>query len=82
MKTNTDNINIYFAFIMSLGFMICLLAIVSVNKENKNLQTQIDELRVLFNQKFLQEMAVSEPEIRDLTYRKVGSTKNIQKFEF
>lgn len=36
-----DNTNIYFAFIMSLGFMICLLAIVSVNKENKNLQTQI-----------------------------------------
>ena len=59
-----DNMNIYFAFIMSLGFMICLLAIVSVNKENKNLQTQIDELHLLFNQKFLQEMVVNKPTIR------------------
>ena len=56
-----DNINIYFAFIMSLGFMICLLAIVSVNKENKKLQTEVDELRILFNQKFLQEMVVDKP---------------------
>ena len=59
-----DNMNIYFAFIMSLGFMICLLAIVSVNKENQNLQTQIDELRLLFNQKFLQEMVVNKPVVR------------------
>jgi len=59
-----DNMNIYFAFIMSLGFMICLLAIVSVNKENQNLQTQIDELRLLFNEKFLQEMVVNKPMAR------------------
>ena len=59
-----DNMNIYFAFIMSLGFMICLLAIVSVNKENQKLQTQIDELHLLFNQKFLQEMVVNKPTIR------------------
>jgi hypothetical protein len=59
-----DNMNIYFAFIMSLGFMICLLAIVSVNKENQNLQTQIDELQVLFNQKFLQEMVTNKPTVR------------------
>ena len=59
-----DNMNIYFAFIMSLGFMICLLAIVSVNKENQNLQTQIDELRLLFNEKFLQEMVVNKPVVR------------------
>ena len=59
-----DNMNIYFAFIMSLGFMICLLAIVSVNKENKKLQTQIDELHLLFNEKFLQEMVVNKPTIR------------------
>jgi hypothetical protein len=54
---------------MSLGFMICLLAIVSVNKENQNLQTQVDELRLLFNQKFLQEMVVEEPKLRALEYR-------------
>jgi len=59
-----DNMNIYFAFIMSLGFMICLLAIVSVNKENQNLQTQIDELRLLFNEKFLQEMVVNKPTVK------------------
>ena len=59
-----DNMNIYFAFIMSLGFMICLLAIVSVNKENQNLQTQINELRLLFNEKFLQEMVVNKPTVR------------------
>jgi hypothetical protein len=59
-----DNMNTYFAFIMSLGFMICLLAIVSVNKENQNLQTQIDELRLLFNEKFLQEMVVNKPVVR------------------
>jgi hypothetical protein len=59
-----DNMNIYFAFIMSLGFMICLLAIVSVNKENKKLQTQIDELHLLFNEKFLQEMVVNKPMAR------------------
>ncbi len=59
-----DNMNIYFAFIMSLGFMICLLAIVSVNKENQKLQTQIDELHLLFNEKFLQEMVVNKPTIR------------------
>ena len=49
---------------MSLGFMICLLAIVSVNKENKKLQTEVDELRILFNQKFLQEMVVDKPMFR------------------
>jgi hypothetical protein len=49
---------------MSLGFMICLLAIVSVNKENQKLQTQIDELHLLFNEKFLQEMVVNKPTIR------------------
>ena len=59
-----DNMNIYFAFIMSLGLMICLLAIVSVNKKNQNLQTQIDELHLLFNEKFLQEMVVNKPVLR------------------
>jgi len=59
-----DNTNIYFAFIMSLGFMICLLAIVGITNQNRNMQTEIDELRLLFNQKFLQEMAVNKPTIR------------------
>jgi hypothetical protein len=59
-----DNMNIYFAFIMSIGFMICLLSITSLNKEAQKLQCQIDELRVLFNQKFLQEMVVNKPVVR------------------
>jgi hypothetical protein len=70
-----DNMNIYFAFIMSLGFMICLLAIVSVNKENQNLQTQIDELHLLFNQKFLQEMVTDEPKLRSLEYIETAEPK-------
>jgi hypothetical protein len=73
-----DNINIYFAFIMSLGFMICLLAIISVNKENQNLQTQIDELRLLFNQKFLQEMIIDKPKLRALEYRPTDKTELIR----
>jgi hypothetical protein len=73
-----DNMNIYFAFIMSLGFMICLLAIVSANKENQNLQTQIDELRLLFNQKFLQEMVIDEPKLRTLEYRPVDKPNLIR----
>jgi len=73
-----DNMNIYFAFIMSLGFMICLLAIVSVNKENQNLQTQIDELHFLFNQKFLQEMVTDQPKLRTLEYRPDDQAKLIR----
>jgi hypothetical protein len=49
---------------MSLGLIICLLAIASVNKENQNLQTQIDELKILFNEKFLQEMVVNKPTVK------------------
>jgi hypothetical protein len=59
-----DNTNIYFAFITSLGFMICLLAIVSLHKENKKLQAQIDELHLIFNQNFLQEMVVNKPTVK------------------
>jgi len=33
-------------------------------KQSKNLQAQVDELRVLFNQKFLQEMVVNKPTLR------------------
>jgi hypothetical protein len=73
-----DNTNIYFAFIMSLGFMICLLAIISVNKENQKLQTQIDELHFLFNQKFLQQMVTDEPKLRTLEYRPTSKSNLIR----
>jgi hypothetical protein len=79
MKTNTD---VLLNFIFTIAFTVLIFAVLKLSKDNKTMRAEVDELRVLFNQKFLQEMAVSEPEIRDLTYRKVGSTKNIQKFEF
>ena len=79
MKTNTD---ILLNFIFTIAFTVLIFAVLKLSKDNKTVRLEIDELRVLFNQKFLQEMAVSEPEVRDLTYRKVGSTKKIQKFEF
>ena len=59
-----DNINIYFTFVVSLGFIICILSIVALTKETQKLQIEVDELRVLFNQKFLQEMAVNKPTLR------------------
>lgn len=82
MITNTDKNNIFTMFIFCLSFLIILLTILSLKDETRKLKVEIDELRLLFNQKFLQEMAISEPQIRDLTYRTTGSTKNIKKFEF
>jgi len=45
-----------------LGILIILTTIQF--KEKQNLQTQIDELRLLFNEKFLQEMLVNKPVVR------------------
>ena len=64
MKTNTDNSDIFFMFIYCLGFSIMLLAIVSLKDDVRNVKTETDELRLLFNQKFLQEMAVNKPTVR------------------
>jgi uncharacterized membrane-anchored protein YhcB (DUF1043 family) len=50
-----------------IGILIILVTIQF--KEKQNLQTQIDELRLLFNQKFLQEMVTDEPKLRTLEYR-------------
>ena len=69
MKTNTDQNNIFFMFICCLGFLIMLLAIVSLNGEIRKLKIETDELRLLFNQKFLQEMATDKPQLRKLEYR-------------
>jgi len=64
MKTNTDNSDIFFMFIYCLGFLIMLLAIVSLKDDVRNVKTETDELRVLFNQKFLQEMVTNKPSLR------------------
>jgi hypothetical protein len=79
MKTNTD---ILVNFIFTIAFTVLIFSVLKINKDNKIMRTEIDELRVLFNQKFLQEMVVNEPEIKDLTYRTTGSTKSLKKFEF
>jgi hypothetical protein len=64
MKTNTDNSDIFFMFIYCLGFLIMLLAIVSLKDDVRNVKTETDELRLLFNQKFLQEMVTNKPTLR------------------
>jgi hypothetical protein len=59
---NSENIKIY--FLISIVAIGCILKSLSSDKENKKLQGQIDELRLLFNQKFLQEMVVNKPVVR------------------
>ena len=66
-------------FGMVIGILIILTTIQF--KEKQNLQTQIDELRLLFNQKFLEEMVTDEPNIRNLEYKPVNQEK-LTKFEF
>jgi hypothetical protein len=77
-----DDINFYFAFVICLGFTIILLSIGAVDNRNKKLQVQIDELRLLFNQKFLQEMVINNPTIRNLNYRNLNPKKEFIRFEF
>lgn len=69
MKTNTDKSDIFFMFIGCLGFLIILLAIVSLKDDIRNVKIETDELRLLFNQKFLQEMVTDKPQLRTLEYR-------------
>lgn len=82
MITNKDKGDILQMFIFCLSFLIILLAVISLKDDTRKLKAEVDELRLIFNQKFLQTMVTSDPQIRDLTYRTIGSTKNIQKFEF
>jgi hypothetical protein len=62
-----------------LGILIILVTIQF--KEKQNLQTQIDELRLLFNQKFLQEMVTDKPSVRNLEYKDFGSKNELIRFE-
>ena len=79
MKTNTD---ILVNFIFTITFTVLIFSVLKINKDKKEMQAEINELRLIFNQKFLQEMVVTEPEIRDLTYRTTSSTKSLKRFEF
>jgi hypothetical protein len=58
MKTNTD---VLLNFIFTIAFTILIFAVLTLSKDNKTMRAEIYELRVLFNQKFLQEMAVNKP---------------------
>jgi hypothetical protein len=62
------------------GTVIAILIILTtiLFKEKQNLQTQIDELRLIFNQKFLQEMVTDEPKLRTLEYRPAVQSKPIK----
>jgi cell division protein FtsL len=51
-------------FIFCLFFLALSLSVVFLQRDVKNLNTEIKELRLLFNQKFLQEMVVDKPTIR------------------
>jgi len=83
MKTYTDKSDIFFMFIYCLGFLIMLLAIVSLKDDTRELKTEVDELRLLFNQKFLQEMVTDKPQLHSLEYRGNNQeTKIVKKFKF
>jgi hypothetical protein len=79
MKTNTD---VLLNLIFTIAFTVLIFAVLKLSKDNRTVRAEIDELRVLFNQKFLQEMAVTEPNIRSLEYRNLNSKKPFVKFEF
>ena len=68
------DLNIIFA--TAIGILILLTTIQF--KEKQNLQIQIDELRLLFNQKFLQKMVTDEPKLRTLEYRPVNKPSLIR----
>ena len=61
MKTNTDFL---LNFIFTIIFTVLIFAILKLSKDNKTRQAEINELRVIFNQKFLQEMVVNKPVVR------------------
>ena len=60
MKTNTDFL---LNFIFTIAFTVLIFAVLKLSKDNKTMRTEIDELRIIFNQKFLQEMIVNKPNI-------------------
>ncbi len=61
MKTNTD---FFLNFIFAITFTVLIFAVLKLSKDNKTMQAEINELRVIFDQKFLQEMVVNKPVVR------------------
>jgi hypothetical protein len=61
MKTNTD---FFLNFIFTITLTVLIFAVLKLSKDNKAMQAEISELRVIFDQKFLQEMVVNKPVVR------------------
>lgn len=66
MKTNTDFL---LNFIFTITFVVLIFAVLKLSQDNKIVRAEVDELRILFNQKFLQEMVTTKPKLRTLEYR-------------
>lgn len=73
MKTNTD---ILVNFIFTIAFTVLIFSVLKINKDKKEMQVEINELRLIFNQKFIQEMVIEKPDIRDFS-----STKKLVRIE-
>jgi len=71
MKIN--NFKVYLT--ITILALVCAYKFYFLDKESQKLKTQIDELRLLFNQKFLQEMVTNEPKLRTLEYRPIDQPK-------
>ena len=79
MKTNID---VLLNFIFTIAFTVLIFAVLSLSKDNKTMRAEIDELHTLFSERFLQEMLVKKPTIRDLEYHNLNSKKTFLRFEF
>jgi predicted Holliday junction resolvase-like endonuclease len=78
MKSYNDNNILFFIFVYCISLLFILLFLFKLKDNNQKLQTQIDELRMIFNQKFLQEMVTDQPKLRTLEYRPDHQAKLIR----
>jgi hypothetical protein len=72
------DLELLFGTILGILIILCTIQLHRIH----NLEIEVVELRTLFNQKFLQEMVVNEPDLRDLSYREENSSKTLVRFEF
>jgi hypothetical protein len=75
MNKNLQTFALIYLLIFSFGSFIYQ------QNENKNYESQIKELQILFNQKFLQEMVTNKPSLRELEYKNFNRTNNLTRFE-
>lgn len=58
------NPSMFVLLLFCLYFLAISLMIFFMQRDIENLNTEVKELRILFNQKFLQEMVVNKPSIK------------------